>query len=247
MRRLAIDKWLLAQPVARPEEQSLLRIPNSKCEHSPQVLDATHTMRFIKMENYFGVALRAKTVALVNERCAQFTKIVNLPVEYDPNCRIFIRKWRVCPLRQINDRKSPLPKAYIRRRICPLRVWTPVRDGSAHPQNRGFRYRRAAEVDLASYSAHFLNVVQLLRLYPDREATSVNPHPFRNARMALTCGPKLFLIAITIRGPDISEEPNGFTNSANLASRAAGAFWKLAPVPQIQPPQFWPGWAPSRD
>jgi hypothetical protein len=129
------------------------------------VLDAPHAMLLIKMENYFGIALRAKAMALFDERCAQLTKIVNLAVEYDPNARILIRKRWVCPFRQINNRKSPLPEPYVRRRMCPYRVWTPVHDRSAHPQNHGFRYRRPAEVDLASYSAHFLDVVKRPELY----------------------------------------------------------------------------------
>src|ERR1700693_744708 len=124
------------------------------------MLDAPHAILLIKMENYFGVAVRAKAMALAYERRAQFAKIVNLSVEYDPNCCILIRKRWVCTLRQIDDRKSPLPEADVRSRMCPSRVWTSVHNGSAHPQNHGFRYRRSAEVDLASYSAHFSDAVK---------------------------------------------------------------------------------------
>jgi hypothetical protein len=47
----------------------------------------------------------------------------------------------------------------------PSRVWTSVHDRSAHPQNRGFRHNRPAEINLASYSAHFLDVAKSLQVY----------------------------------------------------------------------------------
>ena len=47
-----------------------------------------------------------------------------------------------------------------------------------------------------------------------------------------------------IREPGISEEPNAFTNSANRASRMAGALWKLAQFPQNPTTAFLAGLGP---
>src|SRR5271156_931908 len=111
-------------------------------------------MLLIKMEDYFGIALRAKPMAVFSERGAQFTKIVDLPIKYDPKCLILIRKWWICPLLQINDRKPPLAEPDVRSRVRPTRIRAAVNNGRAHPQNHGFRHNRTAELDLAGYSAH---------------------------------------------------------------------------------------------
>jgi len=111
-------------------------------------------MLLIKMKDYLGIALGAKPMAFFSERGAQVSKIVDLSIEYDPNCLILVRKRRICPLLQINDRKPPLAEPDVRSRVRPTRVRAAVNNGRAHPQNHGFRHNRTAEVDLAGYSAH---------------------------------------------------------------------------------------------
>jgi len=75
----------------------------------------------------------------------------------------------------------------------PSRVWATMDNGSAHLQNQGFRHNRSAEINLASYSAHFLDAVAAAE--PRRQVTSENPHRSCNAGVAVPCGPKLVLVS----------------------------------------------------
>jgi hypothetical protein len=119
------------------------------------MFNASHSMLLIKMDDYFAIAFGAKTMAFIDEHRTQFAKIVDLPIEYDPNRRILVRKGWVRPLRQVNDRKPPLAKPDVGRRMRPTRVRPAVHNGRAHLQNQGFRHDRTAEVNLAGYAAHY--------------------------------------------------------------------------------------------
>jgi hypothetical protein len=98
------------------------------------------------MDDDFRVRLRAEDMALGQESFAQFLKVIDLAVEYDPDRFILIRH-RLRAGVQINDGQAEMSQTDIAIQMDALSIGTTVTHGVEHgldggTLNPGFRVKK---------------------------------------------------------------------------------------------------------
>ena len=131
IRFAAIIERFLAQPVAGDDKPALPGIPNRQREHAVEVFQKAEPFVFVEMDNCFGVAAGAKSVAGALQPLSQLAVVVDLAVKDDPHRLVFVRKRLVASL-DVDDRQTAMPECYAghqpvcRLRLQPARVATRV-------------------------------------------------------------------------------------------------------------------------
>jgi hypothetical protein len=108
------------------------------------------------MDDYFRVAMGIKSMAALDQVFAQFGKVVDFPVEDDPNRPIFIKNWLVTA-RKVDDAKSPhpQPRTVLDEKTFVIRA--PMHDCLAHAVNYpGIDLVAGDRTHYARYSTHTL-------------------------------------------------------------------------------------------
>jgi len=72
-----------AEAIAGEEQPSALAIEDGQPEHAAQAPERRGAPFLVAVHDHFGIGTRLKPVAAVLELPAQFTKVVDLAVEYD--------------------------------------------------------------------------------------------------------------------------------------------------------------------
>ena len=78
---------------------------NCKCKHTPQMPHAILAPGFVGVNNDFRVGLRAENVTGGLERVSQFAKIINLAIEDDGECGVFVPDGLLAP-RKVDDAEA---------------------------------------------------------------------------------------------------------------------------------------------
>ena len=102
-------KRFLAQSVPCDEDAFLARIPNSKGEHSLQILKTVGPMFFIKVQNDFGIAGGSKPVPTRFQVSGQFAIIVDFAVTYKVQMARFVGEGLLSCI-EIDNRQAAVPQ-----------------------------------------------------------------------------------------------------------------------------------------
>ena len=86
-----IVERLDAEPVARDKQLAGTEVPDGKCEHASQVQHAIAAVLFVKMEDGFGVAVRAVAMAAGLEFLPKIAMVVDFAVVDDAQGFVFVR------------------------------------------------------------------------------------------------------------------------------------------------------------
>src|SRR5271157_2459430 len=99
-----------AQTVTRDKQFLNARVPDRKCKHSAQLIDAVLTEVFVKMDDGFRITVGPELVPFGFESIAKFGKIVNLAIEHNPN-RIVLVGHRLAAAFDVEDAQAPVRQA----------------------------------------------------------------------------------------------------------------------------------------
>jgi len=99
-----------AKAITSEEKLALTGIPKSKGKHAIQSADNIFPDFFIQVNNHFRIGVRSKPVALGNQTLAEFGEIVDLAVERDLDCSVFVAKGLLAR-RGIDNRQATVNKA----------------------------------------------------------------------------------------------------------------------------------------
>ncbi len=88
--RGCIKKRLHANRVAGEEQEVVSEIHDSKGKDAVELLRAGGAGFLVQMHDDFGIGARMETMTARFEASAQFPEVINLTVEYEPYCSIFI-------------------------------------------------------------------------------------------------------------------------------------------------------------
>ena len=130
-----------AKPIARKEQLPAPLIPNRKCKHAPQMLDAIHAEHLIGLEHYFCIAARGKCAASGSQFRAQFMIVVYLSVISQAQALI-LTGHRLLTMLKVDDRKAPVTEADAPTRVQAFLVGTAVSQDIAHPTQTFYVNRR---------------------------------------------------------------------------------------------------------
>ena len=111
-------------------------IPDSEREHAAKVLDAVLAILLVEMNDGFGVALGAIVMAARDQALAQNAVVVDLAVENDPKCAVFVAE-RLVAGRKIDDAEAAHAQTYPLVDEHPVIVRTPVGHDVAHAAHQG--------------------------------------------------------------------------------------------------------------
>jgi hypothetical protein len=84
------------------------------------------------MNNDFGIAPRLEEVAFGGKFFPQPLKIVDFPIEDDPNVASFVGHWLIAIGRKINDPKPAMPKGGMRKQMGFTMLRSPITHDFAH-------------------------------------------------------------------------------------------------------------------
>src|SRR3990172_5306976 len=96
-----------AEPVARAEEFFLSGIVESKAPHPVQMLDTIGSPGNVRIDNDFGIRLRAKDKALGPKLLPELDIVVDFPVEDYPDILLRIRHRLMAGGGEIDDAQPP--------------------------------------------------------------------------------------------------------------------------------------------
>ncbi len=91
-RRLGIEQRLLAEVIASEEEAVGAAVPDGEREHAPQPGKKAGALVLVEVDEYFGVAPRAKPVSPREQIGPQRLVVVDLAVEDHHHGAVFIRR-----------------------------------------------------------------------------------------------------------------------------------------------------------
>ncbi len=98
-------QWFHAEPIAREQQASSLRIPEREREHSTEPVHAVGAPFLVGVDDCFGVGSRAEGMAARLELAPQAGVVVDLAIEHDPHAAVFVRE-RLRPGAQIHDAQA---------------------------------------------------------------------------------------------------------------------------------------------
>src|SRR5947207_7736063 len=101
---------LHSQPVSREEQRAPLAIPQREREHAAKPLDTGLAPCLPCMDDDFGVALRAKSMAELDEIGDQRSIIVDLAVVNNDDGAVLVPQ-RLLSRLQIDDRQPPVAES----------------------------------------------------------------------------------------------------------------------------------------
>src|SRR5262249_5900382 len=166
-------KRLFAHPIACDEKALAALVPQREREHPVQAPDQFVAMIFVKMDDDFGVGMRAELMASREEPLAQFLEVVNLAVEDHPDRAVFVDD-RLTARGQINDREPPHSQRDVLFEIEAFVVGPAVNDRRRHRARSPFISRLRSikpvlvKIDKSENPAHLKKVVT----YVSREVFS---------------------------------------------------------------------------
>src|SRR5687767_11963816 len=102
---LAVEERLLSEPV--PDQQGALPagVPDAEGEHALQLGRALVSQLLVKVEDRFGVRVRAEAVSLRFEAWSQRGVVVDLAVEDDPQRAVLVGHGLLAAF-EVDDRQS---------------------------------------------------------------------------------------------------------------------------------------------
>ena len=146
------EQRFLAEPVSRQQHDVLITIPDRKGEHATQLGYEIGTPYPPAEQQYFRVACGAEYAALRLQFAPQFSEIVDLAVESDPN-RLVQHLHRLCRARiEVDDRKSAMGEARRPDHLDPAVVGTTMPDLLDHPAQMAARFFRIERPAMAQNS-----------------------------------------------------------------------------------------------
>src|SRR5262245_60282120 len=110
------------------------------------MIDQIVAVIFVKMDDDFGVGIRAELMAAREQPPAQFGKIVNLAVEDYPDRAVFVGDWLMAR-GQVNDRKPPHSQRDVVLEIKAFVVRAAMPNGRRH-RARGSLIGRFSSIDI---------------------------------------------------------------------------------------------------
>src|SRR3954454_22777649 len=125
---MLIVKRLDADAIASGKQGSSTIIPDGKCKHANEALNAVLAPLFVRVQNDLGISSGPEPMPCSFEGPAQGFEIVDFAVEYDPTRAIFVLERLVSRRRQIDDRQTPKQQRHVTSLVDkrPGIVWTPV-------------------------------------------------------------------------------------------------------------------------
>jgi hypothetical protein len=120
-----------AQSVARKKDPAQSLVIESKGEHAAQVLHAINSVFFVRVHNYFGIGVRTEAVPAGFKTLAQFLKVVDLPVEDDPDRTILVGN-RLLSTFHVDDAEPPHAKGDVPCGQYALIVRPAMKNAGAH-------------------------------------------------------------------------------------------------------------------
>ena len=133
---LDVEQRLLPEMVPRREQPLLARVPESKCEHAAQVIQATVAIGFVEPDDHFAVALRDEAMPASFELPAQLLVIVDLAVAHEPDRALGVGERLAAP-QQVDDGQSPMTERGGTVPVDALAVGAAVHERGQHPGDIG--------------------------------------------------------------------------------------------------------------
>jgi len=108
---LAKIEGLYTEPVTREEENPFIFIVNDKGPHAIEPFDTFRSPLFVGMEDHLAVCLRAEGMAGAEEILPEFTVVVDLPIEDEPEGFVLIGHGLGGQIREVDDGEAAVGKA----------------------------------------------------------------------------------------------------------------------------------------
>ena len=100
---VAVDvEWFDAEPVAGQQQPAARAVPDREGEHAAQPLDQPLPFVLVKVDDHFGVALSAETMAAGLQPGAELLIVVDLAVKDDLDGAVFVAD-RLVAAGQVDD------------------------------------------------------------------------------------------------------------------------------------------------
>jgi len=132
----AIVKRFNPETITGSEEFVPGMIPNDEGEHAAQMLHAFRPILFVKMNDTFGVTIGSEGMAAREQLWAEFSVVVNFPVEYDPERAILVGKRLMAGL-EVDDAKTAHREAGAVEGECSSIIGTAMNDLPVHSMQGG--------------------------------------------------------------------------------------------------------------
>ena len=159
-----IIEWLFAHAVACAEQPLLLLVPDSKCKHTIERLEAIYIFLFVQMNDDLGIRVSLEDVASGFLQAGfNVGEIVDLAIKYDGNAVIFVKE-RLVSASEINDAKAALSERYITIKKKPLVIRPAMPDCQAHSlENFGWWNFSPIKMQISANATHKLRYTILAR------------------------------------------------------------------------------------
>ncbi len=108
LRRDPVVQRLDAEPIAGRKDGTRAGVVEEECEHSLQALETGLAPLRVGGEDHLGIGVRREQMTSLLEPPAQFSVVVDLPVEYDPQAPIGGAHGLVPGRREIDDRETAM-------------------------------------------------------------------------------------------------------------------------------------------
>jgi hypothetical protein len=127
---------LFPQTVSSDQHLLAALVVQGEGKHTSQLVDTITAHFLIQMGNHLGVGVGREPMAPAPELGTELRKVVNFPIEYNPDGSILVKHWLVASS-QIDDAKAAHPKARAIFYENAFVIRTAMHDGLAHAVNCG--------------------------------------------------------------------------------------------------------------
>jgi len=150
----AVIERLLAEAVARHEQDLLRGIPQCESKHSVEAVEAGDAPFFPGVNNHLGIAAGAEYMAQGRELGHQRLKIVDLAVVDDADRSVLVEQ-RLIAGREVDYRQPTVAEPDPRLDVVAIAVWSAMTKDIGHaPQQGAIDIGLSAPVEDAGYPAH---------------------------------------------------------------------------------------------
>jgi hypothetical protein len=126
------------------------------------MIDAIIPELLICVDDRFGIGIAAEDMPFCDEHIPEFTEVINLAVEGDPDSAVFVGHRLMSGRGKIDDAESSLSKCRGAIGVDPCIIRSPVHEPIAHPRQRVTIRRAAIQVNDSGYATHENEVSRIM-------------------------------------------------------------------------------------
>src|SRR5262249_26592382 len=145
------------KPVSSEQQLLLAIVPDGKGKHSTKMGDEVFTELFIEMNQTLSIGGGHQSMSTLCKIPSQFSKIVNLPIEYNPD-RLVLVVDRLSPSLHVDNGKPSHTQAHSISKIEPVVIGTSSCDERAHASDQGLVDRSDFCIDRSDNATHVQNL-----------------------------------------------------------------------------------------